>query len=75
MSSNARSLEVVDVESDTPEELLSLCPICDCALEEPEPLVLIRSGGALGLAHQMCLDDLILDQQEGEDEEDAEAES
>lgn len=39
-----------------PEDI-ACCPICDNAIMDYEPAVIVSSGGAKCLAHEMCIDE------------------
>ncbi len=47
---------MVDVSDIIEPEQMPLCPLCDNAILDWEPVVLVTCGGSKGLAHSDCVE-------------------
>ena len=43
---------------------MPVCPLCDNGITTFEPVVLVTAQGAMGLAHQWCVEEIAEDQPE-----------
>lgn len=48
-------LDVVEIDNDPMS--IPCCPLCDNGIQAGEPIVIVNASGAIGLAHEFCVED------------------
>lgn len=64
----------MNIEDHLSAEQMALCPLCDNAIEEFEPVCIVVAHGFKSLAHTPCYQELLDDGEDEEEEDDEEEE-